>query len=113
MTLMKTNDIFSLYVSYVSVNGGKRRPVYFLKVEDEFVYGLRITTKYAQKSHYIKQRYFEIKEWKLAGLNKKSWIDVGEVLKFSTKDINSKRIGYLCNSDKMLLTKFMSKLNSR
>lgn len=53
----------------------------------------RITSKFANKSSTIKKQYYEIKDWKEAGLKKPSWIDIGEAISFDLKDLNPKRIG--------------------
>ena len=59
----------------------------------------RITSKFANKSSTIKKQYYEIKDWKEAGLKKPSWIDIGEAISFDLKDLNPKRIGTLTTKD--------------
>ena len=49
MIQMKTNDLISLYVSYVETNGGKRRPVLIRKVSAQTVEAYKITSKYKNK----------------------------------------------------------------
>lgn len=42
--------------------GGKRRPVFILREDDEKIVFFDITTKYQNKSVYMKHWYFEIKD---------------------------------------------------
>jgi hypothetical protein len=46
---MRTNDLISLYVSFVETNGGKPRPVLIRKVSEQTVEAFRITNKYQNK----------------------------------------------------------------
>lgn len=67
----------------------------------------RITSKFAYKSSTIKKQYYEIKDWKEAGLKKPSWIDIGEAISFDLKDLNPKRIGTLTTKDIKSLAVFI------
>lgn len=65
------------------------------------------TLHYANKSSKIKKRYYEIKDWKEAGLKKPSWTDVGKAISFDLKDLNPKRIGTLTRKDIKSLAVFI------
>ncbi|WP_157060923.1 hypothetical protein [Liquorilactobacillus uvarum] len=45
MIQMRTNDLISLYVSYVETNGGKSRPVLIRKVSEQTVKTFKNTSK--------------------------------------------------------------------
>ena len=57
---MRTNDLVSLYVSFVETNGGKSRPVLIRRVSEQTVEAFKITSQYEKKSAYIKQQYYPI-----------------------------------------------------
>ncbi|URW72434.1 hypothetical protein MU859_11065 (plasmid) [Lactobacillus kefiranofaciens subsp. kefirgranum] len=43
---MRTNDLVSLYVSFVETNGGKSRPVLIRRVSEQTVEAFKITSQY-------------------------------------------------------------------
>ena len=94
---MRTNDLVSLYVSFVETNGGKSRPVLIRRVSEQTVEAFKITSQYEKKSAYIKQQYYPIQDWQSAGLKKPSWVDLGNIYRFPkagfTLDLKSKRRG--------------------
>ncbi|GHU56496.1 hypothetical protein FACS1894132_13980 [Clostridia bacterium] len=95
-------DEYSIWIAYVAWNdGGKLRPILIISENNDFVYAFSITTKYDNKSDIIKSQYFLINDWKISGLNEKSYIDTGDILDLQKSDIKSKKpIGELTNSDK-------------
>ncbi|RND65061.1 hypothetical protein FAM18123_00268 [Lacticaseibacillus paracasei] len=95
MIQMRTNDLVSLYVSFVETNGGKSRPVLIRKVSEQTIEAFKITSKYQNKSAYIKQQYYPIKDWQAAGLKKPSWVDLGNICRFPKAGLNFKEIGHL------------------
>lgn len=110
---MKTNDLISLYVSYVETNGGKSRPVLIRKVSAQTVEAYKITSKYKNKSDYIKQQYYPIKEWQAAGLRKPSWVDIGNLYRFPKRGLTFKGIGHLSKRDQNEIADFAIALNSK
>jgi hypothetical protein len=54
MIQMRTNDLISLYISFVETKGGKSRPVLIRKVSELTIQAFKITSKYQNKSAYIK-----------------------------------------------------------
>jgi hypothetical protein len=70
-----------LFVSYKGRDGeGKRRPIIAITDQDSQTARIySVTSKYENKSEYIKRRYYEIQDLDLAGLDRKSWIDVGSL----------------------------------
>ena len=42
---MRTNDLVSLYVSFVETNGGKSRPVLIRRVSEQTVEAFKITSQ--------------------------------------------------------------------
>ena len=106
MIQMRTNDLVSLYVSFVETNGGKSRPVLIRKVSEQTVEAFKITSKYQNKSAYIKQQYYPIKDWQAAGLRKPSWVDLGHLYRFPKVDLNYKEIGHLSKLDQNKIADF-------
>lgn len=82
MIQMRTNDLVSLYVSFVETNGGKSRPVLIRRVSEQTVEAFKITSQYEKRSAYIKQQYYPIQDWQSAGLKKPSWVDLGNIYRF-------------------------------
>ncbi|VDG19721.1 hypothetical protein [Lactiplantibacillus mudanjiangensis] len=110
---MKINDLVSLYVSYIEGPGGKKRPVLVRKVSKDRVMAFKITTKYAHKSKFIQQQYYKIQDWKIVGLNRPSWIDVGNVYSFPKVGLTFKKIGQLTVRDQIDLDKFNVKFKEK
>ncbi|MDR3241708.1 MAG: toxin-antitoxin system, toxin component, MazF family protein [Lactobacillaceae bacterium] len=106
---MKSNDVVSVYIAYSDIHGGKRRPVLVVKLDEKYIYVLRITTKFANKSPQIQANYFKIDNWREAGLNQLSYIDVGEVepLLRSKFENQITSIGSLHQADRVALIEFI------
>jgi hypothetical protein len=104
---MKPFDIFIVYLSWGSA--GKSRPVLVLAVYDEYVKIYRITTQYENKGRAIRSKYFEILDWKQAGLDKQSYIDTNDTFELSRSAIAGKKvIGNLTENDKLRLLEFLA-----
>lgn len=104
---MKTNDIVSLYVSFVETGSGKKRPVLVRTINDKYIQAFKITTKYHNKSLHIQRQYFHIHDWRQAGLYKESWVDIGQILNFPKIGLTFKTIGRLSNQDILNLDAFI------
>ena len=63
------------WISFRNKNGGKSRPV-LVHFSNQYVNIWKITSKYLNKSKYIKQQYFPIFKWHPYGLNKTSYVDI-------------------------------------
>ena len=74
---MAIGDIYRIFVEYGGKNGGKVR--YTVEV-GQMQLGVivldSITSQYENKSEFIKQQYYPIKDWIEAGLQKPSYIDI-------------------------------------
>ncbi|MDF7638019.1 hypothetical protein PT285_01015 [Lactobacillus sp. ESL0791] len=103
---MKTNDVITLYVGYIEGKGGKRRPVIVRKISNQGLMAFKVTTKYANKSEYIKQQYYSVHDWAEAGLKQQSWIDIGNIYEFKNKNLQVKKIGHLTAKDQIGLARF-------
>ncbi|BDR56843.1 hypothetical protein [Xylocopilactobacillus apis] len=103
---MKTNDIISLYVGFIEGAGGKNRPVLVRKFTDSYIEVFKITSKYTNKSEFIKRQYYKIINWKQAGLNRESWVDIGTILQIPNSTISFKKIGRLSIKDQIEIDKF-------
>lgn len=110
---MRTNDLVSLYVSFVETNGGKSRPVLIRRVSEQTVEAFKITSQYEKKSAYIKQQYYPIQDWQSAGLKKPSWVDLGNIYRFPKAGLNLKKIGHLSKLDQNKISDFTLDLKSK
>ncbi|EHN58634.1 hypothetical protein [Oenococcus kitaharae] len=110
---MRTNDLVSLYVSFVETNGGKSRPVLIRRVSEQTVEAFKITSKYQNKSAYIKQQYYPIQDWQSAGLKKPSWVDLGNIYRFPKAGLNFKEIGHLSKLDQNNIADFALDLKAK
>lgn len=108
---MKKNDVASVYVAYEDKRGGKNRPVLIIEDNNDSVTFYKITSKYGNKSNAIKRNYFSIDDWKLVGLNKRSWIDLNKIKSITKNNniANFKKIGELTINDSLRLYEFLNK----
>ncbi|HFD1725296.1 TPA: hypothetical protein QFM54_001869 [Enterococcus faecium] len=106
MTMVGSNDIISLYVAYVDGSGGKKRPVLVRQTSGNKIDVFRITSKFSNKSFFIKQQYFKIDDWKQAGLNKASWVDLGSIKSFDLNKVSYDSIGALSTQDVKRISEF-------
>ena len=67
----------------------------FLAVSEHEIEFFSISSKYEEKSDYIKAQYFEIKNWQEIGLNKPSWIDIGSRRRVLIDDVDFDFMGTL------------------
>ena len=106
MKNIKRLSIVFANLKFKDGSGSKGRPVYILKIEDKYYRILRITSKFKNKSESIKEKYFEIRHWKEAGLWKPSWIDTvqGYNLPINTE---TEELGELSSEDKDRLFDFI------
>ena len=102
MYLMVDIDIYSVLVTrieYADKSGSKIRPAVVVKFNDEVIRTFRITSKYEDKSDYIKSQYLEIIDWFKAGLRNPSWIDMVQLYDIDNDGFNIKVIGKLSDRD--------------
>ena len=92
---MNTSDIGFCYVSFKGAEGGKRRPVFILSIMESEVTFFSVSSKYAYKSAYIRAQYFEIVDWRGAGLPKASWIDIDSKRTMDISDVSFDLVGTL------------------
>ncbi|EOD7438572.1 type II toxin-antitoxin system PemK/MazF family toxin [Enterococcus faecium] len=111
---MKPNDIVTVYVAFTNKKGGKRRPILVVADKEERIEFFGITSQFENKSDRIKRQYFPISNWKKAGLNKQSWIDVGALraLDKSRENITYKKVGKLTIGDMKRLNDFIENRNN-
>jgi hypothetical protein len=98
--------LYWAYVSFADHTGGKERPVLYVRQNDEFYYVYRLTSKYATKSPEIQKQYFEILDWREAGLEEPTWIDRGRVNKLPKATTRLGHIGELSSRDVKRLAEF-------
>ena len=79
--------------------GKKRRPVYILDATATSVTFLIITTKYDNKSPFVKQFYSRVEDWAQANLAAPSWVNTYEVYQASLRDVGVTVIGFLSEQD--------------
>ena len=84
----------------------KEHNVKVIKYEDFF----DITSKYKNKSDFIKQWYFEILDYQTIRLRKHSWIDTYKVYALNKNSTEIKFIGKLSDKDISRLKTFIKKI---
>ena len=100
---------FDIYIAFVSWgDSGKRRPVLILSEQGDKVFVFQITSQFINKSPAIQIKYFEIKNWKKAGLGKLSYIDTGKIIEIPKSKISIHPIGKLTESDKSALSDLLN-----
>lgn len=101
---------FDICVAYVSwTNGGKSRPILLLVKGTNYVEAFRITSRYASKSNAVKAQYFEIIDWRQAGLAQLSYIDTIESIEVPISRVSLPPIGKLSENDKLRLIEFLAR----
>lgn len=109
-----TKKIATAYVRFVQIKSGKRRPIFVLREDSKQIVFFDITTKYENKSSFIKQWYFEIKDYQSTGLTRHSWIDTYRVYSLNKSKKNKiNHIGDLSDKDTHRLVIFLEKMNKR
>ncbi|MCR1879486.1 MazF family toxin-antitoxin system [Limosilactobacillus reuteri] len=63
--------------------------------------------KYKNKSERIKKNYFPLMDWKIEGLDKQSYVDVGDIIKLSKEHVSFRLIGELSTHDIEALVEFI------
>lgn len=74
---MAVGDIYKIFVAFGNTKEGKERyTVEVGQVKLGLVVLDSITSKYTNKSEFIKKQYYPIKDWRQAGLKMPSYIDI-------------------------------------
>lgn len=108
-----TKNIATAYVRFIQTSGGKRRPVFIIRETTKKLYFFDITSKYANKSKYIKRWYFEILDYQTTGLKKHSWIDTYQMYSLVKNSTEIKYIGKLSNTDTSRLLLFIKQAKEK
>ena len=104
---MKPFDIFIAYLSWD--DGGKTRPVLVFVLSDSVVDVYPITTKYDNKSEFVRAKYFKINDWSISGLDALSYVDTGTLISLPINALNNQiPIGELTENDKLRLLEFFN-----
>ena len=101
--------IATAYVRFVEDDDGKRRPMFIIGETEDKLRFFDITTKYANKSEYMKSCYFEIIDYQSTGLRKHSWIDTFRAYSLLKSSCHIRYIGNLSNNDTARLRAFLEK----
>ncbi|MGT2712251.1 hypothetical protein [Streptococcus oriscaviae] len=101
-------DVVISYVRYADGTGGKTRPMVVTAVDGETIVVRRITSKFFNKSEYIQQKYYEIKDWERAGLNMSSWVDIKPPMRVNRNKFVIRIVGHLTKRDIDGLSSFLS-----
>ena len=104
-------SIFDIFIAYVSWgHNGKSRPVLIIKQLEDSVVVFSITTQFDNKSDLMRSKYFQINDWKQAGLDKQSYIDTNTTVTLPISSVNTKKpVGILTESDIQKLIEFLTK----
>ena len=110
---MRTSDIVDVFVAYNESHGDKSRPVLIIKLTNEQVWLLKITSKYTKKSKKIRKYYYPIFDWQKYNLDKPLYIDTKEYLVANIDDLEIEKFrGHFSLEDLRRLKKFIDKNHS-
>ena len=100
---------FDLFITHLSWGeDGKFRPVLVYVIDADEVGIYQITTQYESRSEHIRAKYFEIKDWAKAGLDRLSYVDVGTLIDIPmTQLVGKTPIGKLTEADKQRFLVFL------
>ncbi|MCL2224757.1 MAG: hypothetical protein FWB96_07310 [Defluviitaleaceae bacterium] len=100
---------FDLFITHLSWGeDGKCRPVLVYVIDGDEVGIFQITTQYGSKSEHIRAKYFEIKDWAEAGLDRLSYVDTGTLIDIPVAQLSGKTpIGKLTETDKQRFLDFL------
>ena len=103
-------DIYDIFIAHVSWgSGGKKRPVLILEQMRNCITVFNITTKYENKSEYIRSRYFKIDNWQQAGLENQSYIDTNDTVTLPLSSVDVEHpMGTLTESDAQKFIAFLT-----
>lgn len=105
---MEPMDLYIANVPFDEGTGSKIRPALVVEVQREKVVVFKVTSQYQRKSARIKRLYYPIKEWKQAGLSKKSYVDTHKLYRLAKKWVFSQKpIGKLTDLDRLGLFEFI------
>lgn len=90
--------------------GSKVRPAFVVRFDGELIAYYKITSQFGEKSEYFRSKYFEIKDWMYAGLNKPSWIDTFKLRRVEEKYVVINFVGYLSERDEDRLVEFLANM---
>lgn len=96
--------LFWAYVKFSEIPGGKKRPVLVLRKDSKNYIVFRLTSKFENKSEYIKSKYVQVKDWKTSNLTKPSWVDTVRTYKLPIATTELEYIGNLTNNDLMAIS---------
>ena len=100
-------DLYWAYVGFTDIEGGKTRPVLYIRQTKRAYIVFRLSSQYDNKSEFIKTKYIEIKDWQKIGLNKRSWIDTVQTYQLPIDKTKLTYIGKLSKNDYKRLIKHL------
>lgn len=114
---MAVGDIYRIFVRFgLDALGEKER--YAVEIgKAHFTIALldSITSQYKEKLYFIKLQYYPIRDWRQAGLQKSSYIDICSTMSFDFLEIlkGGKYIGQLSHTDVIELAQFIQSYKER
>jgi len=113
---MSVGDIYRIFVAFGDTQQGKERyTVEVGQVKLGLVVLDSITSKYTNKSEFIKKQYYPIKDWRQAGLQKPSYIDIKSSYTYEIHEVikHGKFTGQLTLRDVQDLAEFIKTYKQR
>lgn len=92
-------------ISYVMID--KERPAFIYYVNGNYALVLKITTKFKNKSEYMKRFYYKMIDWKKSGLKEQSYIDTFDNYLIDLTKTNVEYKGKLTKREKINFIKFI------
>lgn len=103
-------EVAFAFVEFTEGGKGKRRPVLITDIDGDKISFYKITSQYFNKSEYIRKRYYPIRDWLMAGLDRQSWVDTISELTYDGQKVRFTVCGRFSNYDIDGLKQFISQL---
>lgn len=107
---MSEHSVAFTFVEYVDGSGGKRRPVVVMSLDGDDIAFYKITSQYENKSDLIRSKYYKIRDWAYANLNRESWVDVNHLIEIGKNSLQFTVVGRLSGRDIKGLRDFIMRL---
>ena len=113
LVFLEQMELYIVNVPFDENNNSKVRPALVVEIKGKYITIFKITNQYINKSKNIKQTYFPIIDWRIAGLKQASYVDTHRTYDISKSAIFKKQpIGKLTSTDVLGLYHFIQKNHS-
>jgi mRNA interferase MazF len=113
LVFLEQMELYIVNVPFDENNNSKVRPALVVEIKGKYITIFKITNQYINKSKNIKQAYYPIIDWIIAGLKQASYVDTHRTYNIRKTAIFKKQpIGKLTSTDVLGLYHFIQKNHS-